>query len=460
MSLRRLTLTCLVSLLPFFLHTQPQPIWRSLPTAPNVGGSRIDDAVFLSPTRGWIANGFGQIWKTTDGGGTWAQQFNNNTIYFRCLTFADSLRGWACNLGTEEFGGATDTNIIYQTTNGGLSWFANDNIFPGKPRGLCGITTIADSFVYAVGRVRGPAFFVRSTDGGNTWERRDMSAFAMGLLDCYFFTPDSGIAVGHTGPVNSSSSGVVLFTSDRGNTWQIRYTTSRLGEWCWKINFPTRQVGYVSLQRNSGAPVTFLKTTDGGVTWVEKQFLATAYYVQGIGFASTTKGWIGGNSSLPTYATTDGGDTWFQEPFGVRVNRFRMFNDTLGYAVGQTVYKYSRQLPTDVPEHPLLPESFVLLSVYPNPFNPQTTIEYAIRGGVEDPATPFRIRLLVYDLLGREVQTLVNDERREGTFRVQFDGSNLASGMYVVRLVAAPGLNPGPTVSGRFETSQKLLLLR
>jgi hypothetical protein len=137
-----------------------------------------------------------------------------------------------------------------------------------------------------------------------------------------------------------------------------------------------------------------------------------------------------------------------------------MFNDTLGYAVGQTVYKFSAQLPTGVDERILQPESFVLLSLYPNPFNSQATIEYIVRGGVEDPATPFRVTLKVYDLLAREVQTLVDNERREGTYRVAFDGADLASGMYIVRLQAAPGLNPGPTVSGRFETSQKLLLLK
>ena len=442
------------------LFAQSNSVWRTLPTAPFLSSSRIDDASFVSSTLGWIANGRGQIWKTADGGGNWVKQFDQNTIYFRCLAFADSMRGWACNLGTEEFGGATDTNIIYQTTDGGMNWAANNNIFPIKPRGLCGIQTVGDSLVYAVGRVRGPAFFVRSMDGGNTWESRTMSMYAMGLLDCYFFTPDSGFAVGHTGPVNSSSSGVILFTSDRGLSWETRYTTSRIGEWCWKIYFPSRQVGYVSLQKNSGGPVNFLKTTDGGVTWEEKLFRTSAYYVQGIGFATETHGWIGGNSSQPTYATTDGGETWFEESFGVRVNRFQMLSDTVGYAVGQTVYKYSTELPTDVPEPMVEPTSFALLRAYPNPFNAQTTIEYSIAGGADDPATPIDVTIRIYDVLGREVETIVEGPKRAGTYRTYFDGTNLSTGLYIVRMLLMPGLDGAPTLAGTYVDSKKLLLLK
>ena len=447
------------------VHAQTNPSWRLLPSAPFLASSRIDDAFFLNPNLGWIANGFGQVWRTADGGGHWLKQLDKNTVYFRCLSFADSMRGWACNLGTDEFGGATDTNIIYQTTDGGGTWAANNNFFPQKPRGLCGMQAVGDSFVYAVGRVRGPSFFVRSSDRGNHWEVRDMSAFAVGLLDVYFFSRDSGYIIGHNGPVNTNSNGVVLFTSDRGNTWQVRFTTTRIGEWCWKINFPTRQVGYISLQRNSGAPVYFLKTTNGGVTWQEKLFSTTAYYVQGIGFANPLKGWLGGNSSLPTYGTTDGGDTWFEQPFGVRLNRVRMLNDTLGYSVGQGVYKYSRELPADVTESRPTPSSFVLLEAYPNPFNAQTTVQYSINGGADDPATPFRVSVKVYDLLGREVATLVDEEKRAGSYRVQFstlggDGTNLASGMYVVRLIAMPGPDGAPVVPGRFVDSKKLILLK
>jgi photosystem II stability/assembly factor-like uncharacterized protein len=441
---------------------QTAPAWRLLPAAPFLSSSRQDDAFFVTPERGWVANARGQIWKTTDGGGTWSRVYDRPTVYFRSIAFADSLRGWATNLGTEEFGGATDTNIIFQTTDGGAHWSVNDNFSPQKPRGLCGIRAVGDSCVYAVGRVRGPSFFVRSTDRGATWQTRNMSAYAYGLIDCHFFTPDSGIAVGHTGTVNETSSGVILFTSDRGTTWSVRHTTSRIGEWCWKIDFPTRRTGYVSLQRNAGAPVNFLKTTDGGVTWRELQLSTSNYYVQGIGFATETLGWVGGNSTFPTYQTTDGGLTWAPQPFGVRVNRFRMLNDTLGYAVGQGVYKYSRTPAVAVaePAAQAMPEAMAVLEAWPNPFNAQTTLRYTIHGGADDPGTPLAVDLRLYDMTGREVRVLVREERRPGSYSVTLDAATLASGVYLAALTVGPGRDRAPMIPGRYTDTKKIVLLK
>ena len=450
-----------LSLTPFLsMLGRTDPVWRTLSTAPFMSSSRIDDVTFVSDEVGWLANGRGQIWKTTNGGGNWVKVFDKNTIYFRTITFSDSLHGYAFNLGTEEFGDATDTNIVYQTSNGGVTWAANNNFFPQKPRGLCGSQTFGDSMIYAVGRVRGPAFFVRSTDAGQSWQTRDMSWFAHGLLDVFFWSPDSGIAVGHTGTVNETSMGVVLFTANRGDNWTILHTTSQLGEWCWKIDFPTRQVGYISMQRNSGAPVNFLKTTDGGFTWQDRQFSDSAYYVQGIGFASETRGWIGGNNNKPTYVTTDGGDTWAPQPFGVRVNRFWMINDSLGYAVGQTAYKYSRTMATDVVERRSQPKDFALLELYPNPFNSRTTIRYTVTGGSEDPAMPLHISIKLVDLLGREISQLVNEFHRAGAYSTIYDARGLASGIYFVRMQVSSGIDGSPVLSGKYLDIKKLVLLK
>ncbi len=427
-----------------------------------MNSSRIDDGWFINERLGWVANGIGQIWRTTNGGGTWVKQYDNRSIYFRSITFADSLRGWACNLGTEEFGGATDTNIIYHTSNGGVTWAPNNNFWPQKPRGVCGVQAVGDSFVYGVGRVRGPALFIRSTDGGASWQTRDMSGFVMGLLDVYFWSPDSGIVVGHTGPVNESSSGRVLFTSDRGTTWRTLYTTSRTGEWCWKITFPSRRVGYISLQRNSGGPVYVLKSTDGGMTWGEKLVSSSGYYVQGIGFATENIGWVGGSSSLPTYLTTDGGDSWAASPFGVRVNRFRMLNDTVGYATGQTVYKYSVNAVTSAkePVREAIPESFVTLDAYPNPFNAQTTINYSLNVGADDPATPLHLQMKLFDAAGREVAMLLDEPKRFGTYQLHFDAKSLASGVYILRLAAVAAYDNAPMIPGNYSISRKVVLIR
>ncbi len=89
-----------------------------------------------------------------------------------------------------------------------------------------------------------------------------------------------------------------------------------------------------------------------------------------------------------------------------------------------------------------VPSEYALLQNYPNPFNPTTTIQFSIV------SSEFTI-LRVYDVLGREVATLVNGVRRPGTYTVQFDASNLSSGVYLYRLEA-----------GSFVQTRKLLLLR
>ena len=97
---------------------------------------------------------------------------------------------------------------------------------------------------------------------------------------------------------------------------------------------------------------------------------------------------------------------------------------------------------TAVPVRHAQPSSFVLAQNYPNPFNPSTVISYQL-------SVNGRVTLMVYDLLGREVAKLVDEEKRPGSYRVVFDGSRLASGVYFYRL----------TASGFTET-KKLMLLK
>jgi hypothetical protein len=306
--------------------------------------------------------------------------------------------------------------------------------------------------IYGAGRVRGPSFFIKSTDGGESWISKDMSAFAAGLVDVHFFSPDSGIAVGLSNSNHSQSTGVILFTSDGGENWTKTYSSSREGEWCWKISFPSRNTGYVSLQRNVGSPVNFIKTTDGGNTWFEKQFFSSAYYVQGIGFANDTLGWIGGNSSQTTYKTTDGGDTWTPANFGSRINRFQFINEYVGFAGGQTVYKYTG-IPVTSAENLDKPEDFSLSQNYPNPFNPSTKIRFSIptltpvRGGSNNGL--LYVTLKIYDSLGKEVMTLVNEEMRPGENEFEFFADGLSSGVYYYQLRA-----------GSFVDSKKMIVLK
>lgn len=89
-----------------------------------------------------------------------------------------------------------------------------------------------------------------------------------------------------------------------------------------------------------------------------------------------------------------------------------------------------------------VPEVFLLSQNYPNPFNPETRINFQIPTGSD-------VSLKVYDVLGREVKTLVSERLQPGSYETTFDGSGLASGVYLYRLQA-----------GGFVETKKLLLLR
>ena len=85
-----------------------------------------------------------------------------------------------------------------------------------------------------------------------------------------------------------------------------------------------------------------------------------------------------------------------------------------------------------------LPRDYVLHQNYSNPFNPTTTILYEIAGSRDESIRSPWVTLKVYDLLGREVATLVDESKDAGAYSAQFDASNIATGVYFYRLLVAP----------------------
>ena len=81
-----------------------------------------------------------------------------------------------------------------------------------------------------------------------------------------------------------------------------------------------------------------------------------------------------------------------------------------------------------------IPADFVLYQNYPNPFNPTTTIQYIIPNVDSDFNSSNKVSLIVFDILGKEVKTLVSEHQSSGSYKVIFNASNLASGPYFYRL--------------------------
>jgi hypothetical protein len=106
------------------------------------------------------------------------------------------------------------------------------------------------------------------------------------------------------------------------------------------------------------------------------------------------------------------------------------------------LYNVGGPTSVELQQNNLYPDKYVLNQNYPNPFNPSTTIEFSIpNSGL--------VQLSVYNILGEEVKQLLNEERSAGNHSVQFNSTNLASGIYFYRLQA-----------GSFVVTKKMILLK
>ncbi len=392
---------------------------------------RFDDIFFLSADTGFAVNfayasDDGYIARTYDGGASWQKVWDSTGIAFRDIVFADPLHGW---VGTLEAGiNPSDTTILYQTTDGGTTWGPVPNLPGPRPSGICGMNRVTDSIIVGVGRYLGPASFYKTTDQGTTWAYTNLDSLAGGLVDVYFMNRDTGFAVGTSGSFFTGK-GRVLMTEDGGASWRIMHTSTHANEICWKISFPSSQIGYISLQafQNSGFQY-MLKTTDGGHTWADLNISNGGgpfglYDIEGIGFINDTTGWIGGDRG--TFFTTDGGVNWVQESWGNAINRFRFINDSLAYAGGEFVYKMDL-VAVGVSDPRAWHEN--LLQNYPNPFREETVIEYAI-------PTDHLVRLEVFDVLGKSVRVLVNENVPAGNHRLVYSVSNIPDGVYFYTMI-------------------------
>jgi hypothetical protein len=119
--------------------------------------------------------------------------------------------------------------------------------------------------------------------------------------------------------------------------------------------------------------------------------------------------------------------------------------DSVNFTLNQMYVKITK-ISTEIPE------KYSLYQNYPNPFNPVTKIKFEIPSGLSFPNSSIgnpQVLLKVYDILGKEIATLVNEKLNPGTYEVEFNGANLPSGVYFYRLIA-----------GDYAAVKKMLLLK
>lgn len=388
--------------------------WQVTSIDANLNGTRFDDVFFLDENIGWAANGYNAaVYKTTDGGVTWSEQLNESMLggayYFRNIEFLNSNIGFLGTLNGE----------FFKTIDGGDNWTLVDNI-PTNPLAICGLDTIGESTIYGCGAYFTPAYIIKSTDSGTTWQYIDMSAYANALVEIYFLDENTGFVSG-----KNSNGGTILKTTDGGITWTEIFNSNIIGEYVWKLQIleNSPNVFFGSIESVSPYLGQLIKSTDYGNTW--NSYDAPETIIQAVGFISESHGWIGGHTT-GFHETTDGGVTWTNINIGNNLNRIFIISPNLAYASGTSIYKFTEDILNI--ENDIESERESLNIHFSN--NPvKDNLKFTILFNKAD-----NLLIELYDNTGRYIKTLsrepINSSNLEKTY--SFSVKNLASGIYII----------------------------
>ena len=394
-----------------------QPHWQELTAiSTNPNNQRFDDVFFLNDNLGWAANGaYAAIYKTTDGGITWNLQLAENSEalpgnhYFRSVEFLNENIGFVGTLN----------NQLLRTTDCGQNWTIVPD-FGTNPQSICGLSAVGTSTVYGVGAYYTPAYMVKSTDSGATWQYTDMSAYANALVETLFVDENTGYASG-----NDAQGGVILKTTDGGQTWNAIYHSNVPGEYVWKLQilFSNPNAIFGSVEGVADQPGKLIRSLDNGVDWETHD--APETIIQAVGFISETHGWMGGHTT-GFYETTDGGATWNNTDVGNNLNRIFIINDHLAYCGGASLYKFT-DVQLGTASNPDRARTPLKVSVEPNPVKDKLNVKIEF---VESD----HLLLELYDATGKLVKELKKaDIKAASTQYYSFDFP-FAKGIYFLSI--------------------------
>lgn len=386
----------------------------------------------------------GTILRTTDGGGTWNRQMSAVTGDLQGITFTDGNTAIAIGM----------YGALLRTTNAGAVWIdqtiKNSPVPPGATATvfwLSGISFSDPRTGIVVGKkdtlisTRDPgfrAFVCRTMNGGIGWTRVDLD-YIRWLRAVSFADTNRVTAVG--------DSGFILQSTNAGNSWNEIPSGTIATLYC--LSYGSALLGIVVGERG-----TILRTADGGSTWNARSS-GTLNTLRGVWMADANTG-VAVGDSMTVLRTTDGGLTWKPESGGSfsALNAVTVNGATRGYIVGEggTILGPTPGLPVSVqdPPPPRVPVAFSLDQNYPNPFNPTTAISCRL-------AAVSYVTLRVYDVLGRDVATLVNEVRSPGQYTVRWNASGYSSGVYFYRLSVGP---PADGMDNVFVQTKKLIILK
>ena len=384
----------------------------------------------------------------------WIQQTSGTTNSLTCISMVgiSTEIGWAVGVG----------GVILKTTNGGTNWV---NVFSPTSRTLRAIHCINPSTILAAGY---DGIFIKSTNGGGDWTSNFIGSFD--IYSISFINSTTGFMCGETGAVWKTTNagnnwdGIVVNSLDNygcyfissttgytcgplinTQTSSIKRTTDGGSNWLQPVNVfgVLKSITFYGDQKgwSCGNLGTIARTTNGGATWGTYSplnstiWLNDIYFSKPEEFGNGTTGWIAADSGK-IFVTTNSGVNWAAQstPVAVSLSSVQVVGNLFGWAVGDngTILRTTnggvtigiQNISTEIPS------GYSLSQNYPNPFNPVTNIEFSVPKNSE-------VKLIVFDVSGKQVAELVNQKLAAGTYKADFDSKELTSGVYFYRLTSA-----------------------
>ncbi len=271
---------------------------------------------------------------------------------------------------------------------------------------------------------------LKTTDSGQTWGKM-IDSTSGSFRAVHFIDEREGWVVGGKSFFDNFELNKILHTTDGGNSWINLSDQSRPGPLV-DVYFLNGKCGWASGYSPGGRGILY--TNNGGLTWTDRRIqrgdLAWSDYYRSMAIVDSNNIWVATEDTI--YQSSDGGNTW-------RANNresnsyigsiyFADKNNGWAVGVGGSIWKYNGNIVSVQDGKSTINKNSILENCFPNPANPTTHIKYFVEKGSF-------VKLKVYNLLGQEVITLVNEYKLPGYYEVVFEGSKLSSGVYYYSII-------------------------